>query len=122
MSDEPNMELVRQWTAALRSGKYKQTTGVLARYYPDGTSSHCCLGVLCDVIGDGACKVALAPLVREEYRSMNAIPPRGVRERLGLRSVNFNYLMGLNDDEGHTFGQIADYIDAHYAAIAAVPR
>lgn len=36
----------KAWLEALRSGDYKQTTGML---YDKENDSHCCLGVLCDV-------------------------------------------------------------------------
>jgi hypothetical protein len=48
-------DIKTKWIAALRSGEYKQTTGVLARMHyssPDGSQlHHCCLGVLCEVVG-----------------------------------------------------------------------
>lgn len=34
----------KQWAKALRSGKYKQTTGALRK-----TAGYCCLGVACEV-------------------------------------------------------------------------
>lgn len=44
-----NPEIKAKWVAALRSGEYKQTTGVLTEVNDDGTTSHCCLGVLCEL-------------------------------------------------------------------------
>lgn len=38
----------RKWLAALRSGKYKQTTGAL---YDSANDAFCCLGVLCHIEG-----------------------------------------------------------------------
>lgn len=38
----------RKWLAALRSGKYKQTTGAL---YDSTNDGFCCLGVLCHIEG-----------------------------------------------------------------------
>lgn len=40
-------ELKKKWIEALRSGKYKQTKGVLRN-----ESGFCCLGVLCDISGE----------------------------------------------------------------------
>jgi len=40
-----NKNISRQWTAALRSGEYKQGQGMLRN---DG-GDYCCLGVLCDL-------------------------------------------------------------------------
>ena len=45
-----NKEIKDKWVTALRSGKYKQTTGALRRVTADGESGFCCLGVLCDVV------------------------------------------------------------------------
>lgn len=43
-------EIADKWVAALRSGNYKQTTGMLNR----NNESFCCLGVLCEIaIKDG---------------------------------------------------------------------
>lgn len=38
-----------RWLKALRSGKYKQTTGMLKRIEDNGQPTFCCLGVLCDL-------------------------------------------------------------------------
>lgn len=38
-------ELKRKWIEALRSGRYRQTTGRLT----DGEGGYCCLGVLCAI-------------------------------------------------------------------------
>ena len=39
-----------RWVKALRSGKYKQTTGQLRECDDDGKPvGYCCLGVLCDI-------------------------------------------------------------------------
>lgn len=42
-------EYLRTWAAALRSKQYKQVTGTLC----DHRERMCCLGVACDVLGDG---------------------------------------------------------------------
>lgn len=39
----------RLWVKALRSGKYKQTSGKLHEATPLDRGSFCCLGVLCDL-------------------------------------------------------------------------
>lgn len=38
-----------KWIAALRSGEYDQTKGVLRREDDEGRASYCCLGVLCEL-------------------------------------------------------------------------
>ena len=39
-------EIADKWVAALRSGEYKQTSGILANH---NRTEHCCLGVLCEL-------------------------------------------------------------------------
>ena len=39
-------EIAEKWVAALRSGEYKQTSGILANH---NRTEHCCLGVLCEL-------------------------------------------------------------------------
>lgn len=51
-----NPEVKAQWLEALRSGKYRQATGVLQRVNvanPQDPKGFCCLGVLCDISGKG---------------------------------------------------------------------
>jgi hypothetical protein len=47
--EKMNHEVRDKWTTALRSGKYKQTTGTLARQDDNGKRTFCCLGVLTDL-------------------------------------------------------------------------
>lgn len=44
------LDIKELWTAALRSGKYKQGHGVLTRRLINGKEEDCCLGVLCKVL------------------------------------------------------------------------
>lgn len=44
-----NREIADKWTAALRSGQYSQTDGVLKKKWQDGSCSYCALGVLVDL-------------------------------------------------------------------------
>lgn len=44
---KPTKKQILKWTKALRSGKYKQTKGVL-----QDEKGYCCLGVACDVFTD----------------------------------------------------------------------
>ena len=45
-----NAEVKAKWVEALRSGRFTQGTGKLA-LVEDGITKHCCLGVLCEVLG-----------------------------------------------------------------------
>jgi hypothetical protein len=46
-----NRERIQLFTAALRSGRFQQGTGALARRI-DGTWQYCCLGVACEVAAE----------------------------------------------------------------------
>lgn len=84
-----------KWLEALRGGQYKQGVGDL-RY--NGT--YCCLGVLCTVvdpdweIGNG-------------WFGM----PEGVFKASGLKSADPATLAKMNDHEGKSFDEIANYIE-----------
>lgn len=97
MSDgKMDPEIKAKWVAALRSGEYKQTRGMLKKEGPDGPS-FCCLGVLADVIGEGEVPPGYAEL---NYRGGQA-PPTWAQSDL----------VRLNDGRRWTFNQIADYIE-----------
>lgn len=101
-----NQEVKAKWIAALRSGDYMQGTGELKSQ--DGR--FCCLGVLEDI----------EPSVRKDG------PHRGV-----LHSMTWERLGGTNrfvcpptvlcqtvlsemNDQGRSFAEIADFIEANY--------
>jgi hypothetical protein len=42
-------EIAKKWVKALRSKKYRQARGVLKIKNKAGKTSHCCLGVLCEL-------------------------------------------------------------------------
>lgn len=98
------------WVAALRSGKYKQTTGRLVDMH-----GHCCLGVLCDVV----------PAVAEQFDSLDRrawtqvlnLTPSAAK-LAGLSDDNLTTLANMNDGCGSyvgekSFAEIADYIEAN---------
>lgn len=93
-------ELKQKWVAALRSGDYKQTTGVLKR-----PSGFCCLGVLLDVseIGyweDDTIFESSTYLIGED----------GDIEELDADLGSFATQLGLGSKIGQT---AADLIDDH---------
>ena len=96
-----NKQYKKLWLEALRSGKYKQTTGQLG--YNGG---FCCLGVLCEV-------------TEMPYEHQDTCLPKNIMSAAGLQSDDpqLNYdgkvisLSHLNDDENLTFAQIADLIE-----------
>jgi len=114
----PPRTLVREWVKALRSGRYTQTTGQLAK--PD--DGHCCLGVACRVVKrlvPGLVKVSqFMGLV--EFNGHDSELPLEVRDVLGLQDsagrFNGEALAYLND-RGKTFEEIADVIESRPAGL-----
>lgn len=111
------------WVAALRSGKYQQTTGTL-----HDDHGYCCLGVACDIskagawAGDPAGWNSNYYVIGEEVD--DTLLPTPVRDWLGLANndgatpdgkIN---LWRLNDD-GKTFAEIADIIEAEPEGLLA---
>lgn len=106
-----------KWVKALRSGKYQQIRGQLFRDREEQfvkdilPAGYCCMGVL-------------AHLVRPDR------PPRGINlpgsivDEVGMNSDRgelpsryfrrVDSLVGMNDDAGRNFKQIADTIEKHW--------
>lgn len=108
-----------KWVAALRSGKYKQGQQNLKTKWLDNIVEHCCLGVLCEIVGP---TVAKEESHREHqelfafrdvdgYVSTTMLPP-GIRNAVGLLSTEASKLAGMNDG-GKSFAEIADYIEGN---------
>ena len=78
-------ELRLRWITALESGKYRQGTGVLKR--PGG--SYCCLGLACEVIGQGQwhsgldCETYGSPDGQASWARL----PSSLQEQLGLEDA-----------------------------------
>ena len=106
--------IARRWANALRSGKYKKTTGALKR--DDG--SYCALGVLCDLYKKDGKPLGEKPAKnpeedRDDAVSMGGevhIPPKKVLNWAGLGIIQAEEIAGMNDD-GHSFRKIATHID-----------
>lgn len=90
-----------KWVSALRSGKYKQTTGIM---YDQG--AHCCLGVLCEVAG---AKRRGGRFIHKRTNGIYLLP-EALRKQVALDGQQESHLTRLND-HGKTFDQIADYIE-----------
>ena len=112
MTLEMNPEIRARWTAALRSGDYKRSSGVLRA----ANDRFCCLGVLCD-LAEKAGVVSgtqAGPFAQWRYDDESAYLPRSIQAWAGLTRQNPQVedggLANLNDD-GWSFAQIADAID-----------
>lgn len=114
-----NKDIATKWTAALRSGQYKQTTEYLHK--DDG---FCCLGVLCDLhreTAGGGWDWGPAGSMTYQPRSANdwdnSLLPISVRDWAGTRSVNPDadgVCLSASNDDGWTFAQLADFIDRNW--------
>lgn len=131
-------EVKARWIEALRSGQYRQTSGLLRRNVPpaDGGVQHCCLGVLCDLydptrwekeesasysVYDSFGIYGLTPTVEgwadfsDSYIFTKEHIPEEIlqliKERNGRIDGSYN-LANLNDS-GATFAQIADIIEKY---------
>jgi hypothetical protein len=134
----PNVENIRKWVDALRSGKYKQGTGFLKRVV-DGETCHCCLGVACEVSGlvpewaDCTSMHTESGALAPAFDTGTSFLPMAVAEWLGFDSPiddNSNPTIGTevdedevewdidavdaNDVNGWSFDQIADALEKTY--------
>jgi len=108
-----NKTLKKKWVKALRSGKYKQTRG---RLRTKNGARHCCLGVLCELMG------------RSDWAGDPQTLPADELEKAGIPLVVGTALARMNDgfdpadgefitEEGdepvreHSFSEIADHIE-----------
>lgn len=109
-------KIKEKWLEALRSGKYVQGEGVLR----NGDDEYCCLGVLCEVAGAECSKEPvyagsdlLIPRYRFTYKgdSQTELLPLLLSNELGIGKDAHSTLTTMNDNQGKTFKQIADWIE-----------
>jgi hypothetical protein len=96
-------ELKQKWVTALRSGEYKQGRRALKTIH----GTHCCLGVLADVIDPNGWE-GRGWKDNTVWLSYNI-------DTIDLSDVDQDTLMGMNDcpDDPKSFSEIADYIEAN---------
>lgn len=103
-------ELKAKWVAALRSGEYRQGVG-----YLNAKDGFCCLGVLCDISGEGQWEAD--PEVPECKRYLTddawnrATLPTKIEKQQRISS-HISDLMNMNDG-GKSFTEIADFIQTN---------
>ena len=101
----------RKWVEALRSGEYRQTSGVLR-----DRDGFCCLGVLCDLSKTGEWVKDGGDWRYEGLHSSDvATLPKPVQQLVGLRT-NFGR---INGSQGHNLSEMND-IEYSFASIADV--
>jgi hypothetical protein len=111
-------QIKKEWLEALRAGKYKQCRRAFrpcpeslgAKQY--GEDSYCCLAVLSDIyinkVGDMRWDKNL--LVDNE----DIVDAARVYDWAGLSPDDATKCVKLNDVDGYTFEQIADYIEGNF--------
>jgi hypothetical protein len=100
-------ELKRKWVEALRSGKYRQGQRNLKT--PDG--AYCCMGVCLDAVCTGAWDGGM--YMEDGGRIHGGYLNPDFCGRVGLPRAEVFVLARMNDEEGKTFAQIADHIEAN---------
>lgn len=109
-----NPEIKAKWVAALTSGEYEQTRNYLRRV----GNGYCCLGVLCEVVDPGQwqgghvsiCSYAGKYADGGSNPAFISFPPAELLDAAGLKYTEAQTLAALNDKEGASFEQIAQYI------------
>lgn len=108
---KPNENNIKKWCAALRSGKYKQTTGSL-----QNLQGYCCLGVACKIfISETDLTTGPSSTIRGSMPDEQRHAPKWLKD---INESFFNktagYLSSFNDAEWLTFDEIADLLEAVY--------
>jgi hypothetical protein len=135
-----NEQIAKQWVEALRSGKYNQGQGFLCRIDANGNKYHCCLGVLCEILGVKGEKIDLEedPDTRDiidsgqtiiaydycvklppevVFKSAEFVNPTGNPRIFGVNG-DMDTLADLNDgtfSRSFTFNEIADIIEEKWS-------
>lgn len=114
-----------EWTRRLRSGEYKQGYGALkSDRDTSGGVLYCCLGVACEVqyipseiYGVDYAFMFDAELVNPGFPDSSPVALTGMPpaifmfEQFGLVWKDVARLADMNDGQGKSFAEIADYID-----------
>ena len=111
LKTKKDMKEFKKWIEALRSGEYKQTTGMLENF-----SGFCSLGLACKTLIPENNLVLNRPLF-----IFGKMPANQKNAPEWLKEINCNFmfktskdLVDLNDREKFTFNEIADCLEAVY--------
>lgn len=130
-----NQEKINEWTAALRSGKYKQAIGVLAASQQD---TYCCLGLLCvlsggevvdnpDLVETGVPGAANPKAIEMGGQKYEGLPPVEMVEALGFdlrdalvveQSFNALPVWDMHPDWGDVMGQDDEPLQSEHSIAA----
>lgn len=97
-------EIKAKWIAALRSGKYPQTSMMLR-----GRGGFCCLGVLCDVVMPTGWHESTHQTEWTHIGNFSTVDDE-IKEEIDLTEASEAVLMDMND-AGKSFAEIALYIE-----------
>jgi hypothetical protein len=106
------------WLSALLSGKYRQGRGGLKQVNVVDEETYCCLGVACDLTGEGEWEspasysrfAGFKSKYSSQFGDLGRIP-RGLAEKLGLTEAAQGKLIDMNDSKNWSFKRIANWID-----------
>ena len=106
-----NINLLKAWIAALRSGKYHQVDGQLCEVRGNQTF-HCCLGVACRVMHKNGVNIDMFNdgnnvLFDGEMCHLN----NELRTELTITLDEQEKLVRMNDEDRASFREIADFIE-----------
>jgi hypothetical protein len=107
-------ELKEKWLKALRSGQYRQGTGRLRT----ADDCYCALGVLCDTSGKGRWVVdeAGCRMYKTDDWTAYVLPSPDL-----IDEDQRDEIILLNDGEGKSFAEIADWIEENVSESGATP-
>ncbi len=109
-------EFKAKWVKALRSGRYKQAHKALRRpiLLDTGESKigYCCLGVACDLIDPSIWEPSKNPEGTNDSFDWGGVPSFSTRAFPFVTPPVSAQLAQMND-EGKTFSEIADWIEAN---------
>lgn len=111
-----NVAFVRdEWLPALRSGEYQQGKGRLRRF----DDTFCCLGVAADLLVRAGVLPAWKVTKGEssyQCAGMTGALGESAYRRTGISNDLQSALIDLNDSEGKSFPEIADFIEREWLA------
>lgn len=116
-------DIKAKWLAALRSGKYQQGRGALLQQ-GDGDNEYCCLGVLGSICGANSRQLSNGQILEDvdmgyvlgpwQPRKPGFYPFEPGRPET---HVTIQRVLAAMNDNGKSFAEIADYIEANVPAV-----
>ena len=94
--------LKKEWIRRLESGNYRQTRGVLQKHKKN-RAHYCCLGVL-------ATCMPKSSAAYKQMKNNHSLFDGVARDEVGITDKQQNHLAAMNDDDGASFKEIAQYI------------